>query len=260
MTTANRGRVGRLHFEQQSANGASERAGPSLMPATTPERHRRHALRDDQPEQLRSLGAERHADADLVAPARHRVRDHAVDAKARHEQRRHRERQTTSVDWNRRCWTTPSTRSCMVRTGAIGRFGSSLCSGGANRRRPAGSGRHAVRTTIVDVARAHAASTGNTRAAADRCAARRARRRRSRPASSTLSSSPMNCRPTGLGSSGHKSSRGLLRQHARRCGRDPCRRTPAREGSRCSSRGNSRDSRSDCRPDAARCGVPFSTR
>ena len=49
--------------------------------------HRRHALANDQPKQLRALRAERHPNADFVPAAGHRVRDNAVDAEAGHQKR-----------------------------------------------------------------------------------------------------------------------------------------------------------------------------
>ena len=45
------------------------------------------ALRDDQAEDPAAVAAERHADADLLAPLRHLVRQHAVDADRGEEQR-----------------------------------------------------------------------------------------------------------------------------------------------------------------------------
>ena len=49
--------------------------------------HRTEPARDDPAHQVATLGAQRHAQTHLVAPLRHRVRQHAVDAHRREQQR-----------------------------------------------------------------------------------------------------------------------------------------------------------------------------
>src|SRR5437588_731992 len=82
------------HAEQETGERARKRtreAERNPRANQKPDHDDRHRLKDDQPEDVRGLRAERHAYANLARALRDPVREHAVDAYARQHQRHARE-------------------------------------------------------------------------------------------------------------------------------------------------------------------------
>ena len=78
----------RVDLEQQPAQQAC-RDEREDQPERAAGDHQSEAARDEQPHDARPVGAERHADADLLRPLRDAVADHAVEADGGQRQRQH---------------------------------------------------------------------------------------------------------------------------------------------------------------------------